>query len=78
MDGERLLTVFALTRVTLHHLVTRFEARESHVGNRVLFMVSLLRGDNGCEGGEREVDTGKTARLDERAYCWTTLVYSRN
>ena len=49
--------VLALARVALDHLVTRLEARESHVGDRVLLVVGLLGGDDGGEGGEREVDT---------------------
>lgn len=57
---DSLLTVFALTGVALDHLVAGLEAGEGHIGNRVLLMVGLLGGDNGCECGEREVDTGET------------------
>ena len=51
--------VLALPRVALHHLVTSLEAREGHVSDRVLFVMSLLSGDDGSEGGQGEVDTGE-------------------
>ena len=52
-------TVFSFPGVTLDHLVSGLEAGEGHVGDRVLFVVSLGGGDNGGECGEREVDTGE-------------------
>ena len=51
------LTVLALTGVALDHLVASLEAGEGHVSDRVLFVVRLLRGDDGCEGGKGEVNT---------------------
>jgi hypothetical protein len=53
-------TVFALPGVTFNHLATGFEARESHVRNRVLLMVSLLGGDYRSKSGKREVNTRET------------------
>ena len=53
-------TVFALSRITFDHLVACLEAREGHICNRVLLMVSLLSRNDGCKGGKREVNTRET------------------
>ena len=50
-------TVFALSRVTFHHLVTSLKAGEGHVGNRVLLMVGLVGGDDRRIGGKGEMNT---------------------
>ena len=50
-------TVFPFPGVTLYHLVSRLEAGERHIGDGVLFMVSLVSGNDGGEGGEGEVNT---------------------
>ena len=49
--------VLAVTRVALHHLVSGLEASVSDLGDRQLFVVSLLGGDHRSVGGQREVDT---------------------
>ena len=54
-------TVFALAGIALHHLVASLEAGERHVRDGVLFVVSLLRGDDRRECRQREVDSGETA-----------------
>ena len=56
--GER-HTIFSFPWVALYHLVSGLEAREGHIGDRVLFMMGLGGGDDGGEGGEREVNTGE-------------------
>jgi hypothetical protein len=40
--GEAPLTIFALARVALDHLIAGFKTGESHVCDRVLLVVSLL------------------------------------
>ena len=60
---SRILTVFAFPGIALDHLVASLEARESHIRDRVLLMMSLLGGDDRSEGGKREVDTGETRCL---------------
>lgn len=57
-----LLTIFAFSGVALDHLVAGFEARKSHVSDRVLLVVGLFRRDNGSEGRKREVNTGETVQ----------------
>ena len=52
-------TVLALTGITLDHLVASLEAREGHINDRVLLVMSLLSGDDRGKGGKREVDTGE-------------------
>jgi hypothetical protein len=54
---ESIHTVFSFTRITLNHLAASFEAREGHVGNRILLVVSFLRRDDRCKRGEREMNT---------------------
>ena len=49
--------VLALTGVTLDHLVAGLEAREGHLRDGVLLMVGLVRGEEGRERRDREVDT---------------------
>ena len=56
------LTVLALAGVALDHLVAWLEARESHIGNRVLLMVGLLSGDDGRASGKGEVNTREARR----------------
>ena len=58
-SANQTLTVLALTRVALHHLVASLEAGEGHVSDGVLLVGGLLSGDDGGEGGEGEVDTGE-------------------
>ena len=58
-----LLTVLALPRVALDHLIPGLEARERHVSDRVLLMVSLLGGDDGSKRSEGEVDTGERNKV---------------
>lgn len=53
------LTVLALPRVALDHLVAGLETRERHISDRVLLMVCLLSRDDRGESGEGEVDTGE-------------------
>ena len=57
-----LLTVLALTRVALYHLVAGFEAGERHINDGVLLVVGLLGRDNGREGGKREVYAREAVR----------------
>ena len=52
-----LLTVLALTGVALDHLVAGLEAREGHLRDGVLLMMGLVRGEEGRERRDREVDT---------------------
>ena len=59
----RVPTVFAFPGIALDHLVASLEARESHIRDRVLLMVSLLGGNDRSKGGKREVDTGETRYL---------------
>jgi len=49
--------VFALPRITLHHLVARLEARESHISDIVLLVMGFLSRDDRGKGRKREVDT---------------------
>jgi hypothetical protein len=49
-------TVFAFSRITLDHLAASLETRESHIRYGVLLVVSFISGNNGSNGGEREVD----------------------
>lgn len=56
-----LRTVFALSRITLDHLVACLEAREGHISHGVLLMMGLLSGDDGSEGSQGEVDTRETS-----------------
>merc|ERR550539_699340 len=50
--------VLAMARVALHHLVGGLEAGVGDLPNSKLLMVSLLRGDDGGVGDQREVDPG--------------------
>ena len=59
----RVLTVFAFPGIALDHLVASLEARESHIRDRVLLMVSLLGGNDRSKGGKREVDTGERNKV---------------
>jgi hypothetical protein len=52
-----LRTVFALTGITLDHLVASLETRKSHVRNRILFVMGFLCRDNGSKCGQWEMDT---------------------
>ena len=52
-------TIFSFPRIALDHLVSGLEAREGHVGDRVLLMVRLGSRNDGSKGGEGEVDTGE-------------------
>jgi hypothetical protein len=50
-----------------HHLVAVLEARERHLSDRVLLVVGLLSRQEGCIGGEGEVNTREAVfclRLD--------------
>ena len=49
--------VLAVTWVTFHHLVGWLKGSVGDLGNRQLFMVSLLGGDDRGVGGQREVDS---------------------
>uniref|UniRef100_A0A182WE44 Uncharacterized protein n=1 Tax=Anopheles minimus TaxID=112268 RepID=A0A182WE44_9DIPT len=49
--------VLAVTRITLHHLVGRFEARVGNLRHRQLLVVGLLRRDDRGVRNKREVDT---------------------
>lgn len=49
--------VFALSRVTLDHLVVGFETRECHLGDRVGLVEGLVGGDDGRVGGKREMNS---------------------
>ena len=73
-----MLTVFALTGVALDHLVAGLEAGEGHIGDRVLLMVGLLGGDDGCEGGKREVNTGEANVTLSTVQTGKARWYSRN
>jgi hypothetical protein len=57
------LTVLALTRVTLDHLIAGFETGESHVRNRVLLVVSLLRRYNRSKRRKGKVDTWEASSV---------------
>merc|ERR1719357_420657 len=48
--------VLAMTRVTLHHLVSRLKASIGDLRHSYLFMVSLLSRNDGSIGHKREVD----------------------
>merc|ERR1712165_444139 len=50
--------VLAVTRVALDHLVSRLEAGVGDLRDSELLMVSLLGGDDGSIGDQREVDPG--------------------
>merc|ERR550539_1563880 len=50
--------VLAMARVALHHLVGGLEAGVGDLPHSELLMVSLLRGDDGGVGDQREVDPG--------------------
>ena len=50
--------VLAVARVTLDHLVVGLEARHGDLVDRVGFVSSLVGGDDGGVGNQREVDTG--------------------
>lgn len=52
-------TVFSFPGVTFDHLIPGLEAGVCHVSYGVLFVVGLLGGDDGSEGGEGEVDKGE-------------------
>lgn len=52
--------VLALAGVALDHLVTRLEAGEGHLRDRVLLVASLVRRKERCVGGEREVNARET------------------
>ena len=54
--------VLALTGVALDHLVAGLEAREGHLRDGVLLMVGLVRGEEGRERRDREVDTRETGK----------------
>jgi hypothetical protein len=54
-------TVFPFSGITLDHLAPSFETGESHIGNRVPFVIRLFRRDNWSKSGEGEVDTRETA-----------------
>lgn len=47
----------SVTGVTLDHLVSLFEGAESHLSNRVLLVEGLFSRDDGCVGGEGEVNS---------------------
>jgi len=59
------LTVFTLLGVALHHLVTILEAREGHLGHRILLMVGFVGGEERRVCGEREMNTGESMK-----HCW--------
>jgi len=48
--------VLAVTRIALHHLMGRLEARVRDLGDAVLLVVSLLGRHDRSVGGQREVD----------------------
>merc|ERR550539_295774 len=50
--------ILAMARVALHHLVGGLEAGVGDLPHSELLMVSLLRGDDGGVGDQREVDPG--------------------
>ena len=50
--------VLAMTRVTLHHLVSRLKASIGDLSYRQLLMVSLLSRDNRGIGDQGEMDPG--------------------
>ena len=51
------LTVLALARIALDHLVASLEAGEGHFRDRVLLVVGLVGGDERREAGDGELDT---------------------
>lgn len=50
--------VFSMTRVALHHLVSRFKARSCDLSDTQLFVVGFLGRDNWSVSGQRKVYTG--------------------
>ena len=62
--------VLALAGVALDHLVAGLEARESHLGDRVLFMARLVRGQERSVRREREVNTREPAVV--RSFTFVT------
>jgi hypothetical protein len=57
--------VLALTGVALDHLVVGLEARNGHLGDRVVLVEGLVSRDDRCVSSERDVDTGD-AGVSER------------
>ena len=57
------LTVFSFSGVALDHLVASLEAREGHVSNRVLFVVSFLCRDNRSKGSKGEMNSRETRKI---------------
>ena len=55
------LTILALTRVALDHLITSFKAGISHIGNRILLVMSLFRRDDRGESCQGEMYTREAA-----------------
>ena len=47
-----------MSRVALDHLIGWLEAGVGHLGDGELLVVSLLSRDNGCVGGQGEMDSG--------------------
>ena len=50
--------VFSMTRVALHHLVSRFKASSCDLSDTQLFVVGFLGRDNWSVSGQRKVYTG--------------------
>ena len=50
--------VFSMTRVALHHLVSRFKARSCDLSDTQLFVIGFLGRDNWSVSGQRKVYTG--------------------
>lgn len=48
--------ILPVTRITLYHLMRRFETGVRYLGHAVLLVVSLFRRHNRRVGGQREVD----------------------
>jgi len=55
--------IFALSGIAFYHLVSCFEAREGHFGDRVLFMVCFVGGDDGSISGQRKMNTGERHKI---------------
>lgn len=60
MLRKSLLTVFAIFRITLHHLIAVLKAGQGHFQNSVLLMAGFFGGKERSIGREREMNAGES------------------